>query len=313
MRPETQKAATWRRIEELFQAAIDQPPDKRVEFLAQVLPDAPILRAEIESLLKAHDAKTSLFDGAALAAIADGPELVPGDKLGSFEILSLLGRGGMGEVYRARDLRLGREIALKVLASNVAVSERRRFLQEAQAASALNHPNIVTVHDVGVHEGISYIAMECVAGNTLDAMIPPGGMPIPAVLEIAVQLACALAEAHAAGIVHRDLKPNNVMVTGSGVVKVLDFGLAKRDESLNEAAGLIDSQNESGIVLGTVGYMSPEQAEGRAVRHLQLRFDPVRDGVRETGLPTRLASRDAGRDRPERTGSFVVRGAWGTA
>jgi eukaryotic-like serine/threonine-protein kinase len=155
-----------------------------------------------------------------------------------------------------------------VLSAEVSGSERRRFLQEAQAASALNHPNIVTVYDVGGHDGMSYLAMECMTGETLDVLIPPDGMDLPKALEIAVQLAGALSAAHAAGIIHRDLKPNNVMVTGSGVVKVLDFGLAKRSgpaEGGKQAAPAPVPKTEPGMILGTVGYMSPEQAEGRTV------------------------------------------------
>ena len=155
--------------------------------------------------------------------------VAPGSKLGPYEILALLGAGGMGEVYRARDLRLGREVAIKVLpAERMADADRRRrFVQEARAASALNHPNIVTIHEIGSVDGIDFIVMEYVRGKTLDLVIPAQGMSLPQVLRIAIPMADALARAHAAGIVHRDVKPSNVALSDDGLVKILDFGLDK--------------------------------------------------------------------------------------
>ena len=155
--------------------------------------------------------------------------LIPGSKLGPYEVLSLLGAGGMGEVYRARDTRLGRTVAIKVLPAERMADEnrRRRFVQEARAASALNHPNIVTIHEIESADGIDFIVMEYVEGKTLDALIPRQGMRLGEVLRIAIPIADALARAHAAGIVHRDLKPAKSWSASDGVVKVLDFGLAK--------------------------------------------------------------------------------------
>ena len=155
-----------------------------------------------------------------------------GKKLQHYEIVAKLGEGGMGVVYKARDVRLDRFVALKVLPpEKVADPDRkRRFMQEARAASALNHPNIITVHDIGEADGMTFIAMECVEGRTLDQLIGPKGLKLDEAIKLAVQIAGALAKAHAAGIVHRDLKPSNVMVTGDGLVKVLDFGLAKLSE-----------------------------------------------------------------------------------
>ena len=152
-----------------------------------------------------------------------------GSKLGPYEILSLLGAGGMGEVYRARDPRLGREVAIKVLPADRMADEgrRKRFIREARAASALNHPNIVTVHEVDSVDGVDFIVMEYVAGQTLSRAIPRQGMRLDQLLRVAIPIADALTRAHAAGIVHRDLKPANVMVGAEGAVKVLDFGLAK--------------------------------------------------------------------------------------
>src|SRR5215471_477934 len=152
-----------------------------------------------------------------------------GQQLGSYEITSLLGKGGMGEVFRAKDTRLNRTVAIKVLPPDKTSDpeRKRRLLQEARAASALNHPNIVTLHDIANDSGIDYIVMEYVPGKSLDKMIAPKGLPLPEALGFAAQIASALAAAHAAGIVHRDIKPANVMVTGESHVKVLDFGLAK--------------------------------------------------------------------------------------
>ncbi len=200
-----------------------------------------------------------------------------GETIGQYEIVAELGSGGMGVVYRARDTRLDRSVAIKVLgAQRTADPERRaRFMQEARSASALNHPNIVTIYEINRHRGVDYIAMEYVAGSTLDELIPRGrGMRITEVLRYAIQIADALTVAHAAGIVHRDLKPNNVMVTPEGRVKVLDFGLAKltdpdqmRDESQETLTCVLrdDYVDTSGMVVGTAAYMSPEQAEGRKV------------------------------------------------
>jgi len=194
-----------------------------------------------------------------------------GRTISHYEITEKLGEGGMGVVYKARDTRLKRFVALKVLPpEKVADAERkRRFAQEARAASALNHPNIVTVHDIDQADGVDFIAMEYVEGKTLDELIGRKGLKLNEALKCAIQIADALAKAHAAGIVHRDLKPGNVMVTPDGRVKVLDFGLAKLTETA--PVGPEDStltaapSTELGAVVGTAAYMSPEQAEGKKV------------------------------------------------
>jgi eukaryotic-like serine/threonine-protein kinase len=199
--------------------------------------------------------------------------LVPGARLGPYEILVPLGAGGMGEVYRARDPRLERDVAIKVLpAERIAEGRRARFVQEARAASALNHPNIVTVHEIGCADGFDFIVMEYVAGKTLSEHIREGPLPRDEALRIAAQVADALAQAHAAGIVHRDLKPANVMVGPDGGVKLLDFGLAKlvlpgeplsQQPTLNgRASGPL---THPGGILGTPGYMSPEQVTGKSI------------------------------------------------
>jgi eukaryotic-like serine/threonine-protein kinase len=194
--------------------------------------------------------------------------LAAGSRLGPYEILGPLGAGGMGEVYRARDARLGREVALKVLPAELSEDRDRlsRFEQEARSASALNHPNIVTVHDIGISDSTSYIAMELVDGKTLRELVVAGAMPVRRVLAIACQIADGLAKAHAAGIVHRDLKPENVMVSKDGFVKILDFGLAKLVEPQSGGVSVMPTlarpETHPGVVMGTVGYMSPEQASG---------------------------------------------------
>ena len=196
--------------------------------------------------------------------------LAAGTRLGSYEIVSPLGAGGMGEVYRARHLKLGRDVAVKVLPRDLASDpeRRHRFEREARAASALNHPNIVTIHDVDEHDGSLYIAMELVEGRTLRQLLGEGPLPVGRLLALARQIAEGLAKAHAAGIVHRDLKPENLMLTGDGLVKILDFGLAKlatQDADAGSESTTIQQATRGGMVLGTVPYMSPEQAAGRPV------------------------------------------------
>jgi serine/threonine protein kinase/Tol biopolymer transport system component len=197
--------------------------------------------------------------------------LSAGTRLGPYEILASLGAGGMGEVYRARDSRLGRDVAIKVLPPDVASHPERvkRFEKEARAASALNHPNLVTVHDIGNSDGVGYIAMELVEGRTLREMLADGPLAPRTFLSVGAQVADGLARAHAAGIVHRDLKPENVMVTRDGFAKILDFGLAKLVEvegpGHTTKAPTVSGATEPGVVMGTIAYMSPEQALARPV------------------------------------------------
>ncbi|HYK43087.1 MAG TPA: protein kinase [Thermoanaerobaculia bacterium] len=194
--------------------------------------------------------------------------LTNGSRLGPYEILGPLGAGGMGEVYRARDERLRREVAVKVLSADVSddPDRRKRFEQEARAASSLNHHNLVTIHDIGEKDGAVYIAMELVEGRTLRDIQSEGPMPTKRLIEVAFQMADGLAKAHSAGIVHRDLKPENVMLTKDGVIKILDFGLAKllpREGELSQDSATAIQETRPGTVLGTIGYMSPEQASGK--------------------------------------------------
>jgi hypothetical protein len=192
--------------------------------------------------------------------------LAPATRLGPYEIVALLGVGGMGEVYRARDTRLGRLVAIKVIAAAALedADGRRRLLHEARAASALNHPNIVTVYDVGTDKGAEFVAMELIDGQSLADKLATRRLPITDVLKYATQIAGALAAAHAAGIIHRDLKPSNVMITGDGTAKVVDFGIAKSLGSHSGETATVAGTSQ-GHIIGTVGYMSPEHAEGRTV------------------------------------------------
>ena len=190
-----------------------------------------------------------------------------------YQLLEKLGAGGMGEVYKARDTRLNRFVAMKVLPAGMAgdLEHRRRFVHEAQAASGLNHPNIITIYDIVTDGNTQYMVMEYLSGRTLLELVPKDGLPVPEAIQYAAQMADALGTAHAAGIIHRDLKPANVMVTGAGLVKVLDFGLAKLIEGVagdhfgTTVTAIGVPLTVEGTVMGTVNYMSPEQAEGRRV------------------------------------------------
>lgn len=201
--------------------------------------------------------------------------LVAGTRLGPYEILALIGSGGMGEVYRAHDSRLNRVVAIKTLRSDVARDPERlqRFEAEARAASALNHPNILTIHDVGQDGETAYIAMEWVDGTTLRAVMAAGRLSTRRLLKIGPQIAAGLAKAHAAGIIHRDLKPENVMIADEGLAKIVDFGLAKLVTTTDESPSVTHGPSTlPGVVMGTVGYMSPEQASGRPADHRSDQF-----------------------------------------
>ena len=190
--------------------------------------------------------------------------MVPGTRLGPYEIIEAIGHGGMGEVYRARDARLQRDVAIKTVAARAVTDPAflARFDREARAVAALSHPNILSIHDVGTHDGIPYVAVELLEGATLRSLIGSSTLPLAMVVDYSVQIGSGLAAAHERGIVHRDLKPENVFVTRDGRVKLLDFGLATEPDALsgNDATRL--GQTEQGMVLGTAGYMSPEQARG---------------------------------------------------
>src|ERR1700747_1023327 len=198
--------------------------------------------------------------------------LAPGAHLGPYEIVAPVGAGGMGEVYRARDARLGRDVAIKVLPASFSSESAllRRFEQEARAAGALNHANILAIYDVGTHEGSPFLVTELLDGETLRERLQSGPLPLRKAIDVAVQVARGISAAHEKGIVHRDLKPANLFLTTDGRVKVLDFGLAKLKQPEGASAGdtqhptkTVGAETETGVVLGTVGYMSPEQVRGR--------------------------------------------------
>ncbi|MEP6922207.1 MAG: FlgO family outer membrane protein [bacterium] len=261
----------WEQIKPLFHAALEHEPAQRPTFLARVCADDGPLRHELQSLLESHEQAESFIetpasDVAAELLAEDQPGLGAGQMVGPFRIAKVLARGGMGEVYLADDSRLGRKVALKLLPPQFTVNADRvrRFEQEARAASALNHPNIVTIHEIGKTESLHFIATEFVEGETLRQHMANAQMKLDEVLNIATQIASALAAAHAAGIMHRDIKPENVMIRPDGYVKVLDFGLAKLVEQKNTSfLGLREpTQSAAGLILGTVSYMSPEQAKG---------------------------------------------------
>lgn len=274
----------YERLTALFHGALEIAPDKRTAFLIQMSHgDADLLR-ELESLLAAHEQRASHTkkppdDIAAGLLLAQqdgviGGLLAPNTILDHYEIRSLLGKGGMGEVYLAEDLRLHRKVALKILPVVVASDQdrMRRFEQEATVAAALNHPHIAHIYEIGESEGIHFIAIEYIDGDTLRDKIYCEKAPLTKLLKYLTQVAEGLTKAHAAGIVHRDLKPDNIMITGDDYAKILDFGLAKLVEPQNqlgparessERATAIMQQSSPGMVMGTTGYMSPEQVQGK--------------------------------------------------
>ena len=264
----------YKEVGQLYRASLEVEPERRAAFLAEACSGDETLRREVESLLGYRAKHLGLLDRNALEIAAHGlakerAESPIGQNLGHFQILSLLGKGGMGEVYQARDMKLDRTVALKILSPVVAMNGERmqRFVREAKAASALNHPNVAHIYEIGEADGVSFIAMEYVEGQTLDARINGQPMAICEVVEIGSQIADALSEAHRKGITHRDIKPANVMLNERGQVKVLDFGLAKvAQPTVPKLAGDIGT-TASGVVMGTVPYMSPEQAMGEEVDH----------------------------------------------
>jgi serine/threonine protein kinase/Flp pilus assembly protein TadD len=251
----------WQLVKELFEAALERDDEDAAAFLAQACPEDVEVRAEVESLLTAHARDSGFMNQPAGNLLIDrNPVLLTGQHLGNYEVISTLGKGGMGQVYLALDTRLGRKVALKLLPfSNTSDPNHvQRLEQEARTASALNHPNIVTIHEIGEADSIHFMATEYVDGETLRQRMLNTELSVREIAGIAVQIASALRAAHQAGIVHRDIKPENIMLRSDGVVKVLDFGLAKLTASGN-------SEIESGLIMGTTAYMSPEQARGETV------------------------------------------------
>src|SRR3984957_4547681 len=260
-----------RHIEEVFHAARERQPRDRGAFLMAACKGDADLQQQVESLLDQQS--EALLDGPAWdqvpSMLASGHALAPGAQLGPYRVIGVLGSGGMGEVYRANDARLDREVAIKVLPEHLAHDSQAlaRFEREARAVAALNHPHICALYDVGP----DYLVMELVEGPTLAERVARGPIPLDESLEIARQIAEALEAAHEKGVVHRDLKPGNIKVTPDGAVKVLDFGLAKmpeppsRKETGYSPAGSLEQVTREGTIIGTAAYMSPEQACGAIV------------------------------------------------
>lgn len=257
----------WRQVKELLASALEQPPNDRNAYLLRVCAE-PALRNEVESLIAAHgDSATTIF-GKTKSLTHSAPSLQPGTLLGPYKIEGRIGAGVMGEVFRATDTRLYRTVAIKLLPHGRSSdsTQGQRLLKEARAASALNHPNIVSIHDISSHEGKDFLVMEYVEGRTLKELMETKAMLLGEVLEFAAQISAAMDAAHSAGIVHRDIKPTNIMVTASRQIKVLDFGLAKMTEAyFREQTRTLIDVTEIGAIVGTVAYMSPEQTRGEAV------------------------------------------------
>ncbi len=261
----------WQRIKEIFHSAQDRTPDERPGFLNEVCGDDASIREEVEALLVADAENENFltspaFEFAAGMLASEAAEFATGERVGRYEILCSLGAGGMGQIYLARDAQLGRNIALKLISQEFATDPRRvlRFEQEARAASALNHPNVCVIHEIGItDEGRHFIAMEYIQGATLRDHLANGPLKPLEALQITIQVGTALASAHAVGIVHRDIKPENIMLRPDGYVKVVDFGLAKLTEGLQEKLPPGEAQTvvrtEPRTLMGTVKYMSPEQ------------------------------------------------------
>ena len=286
----------WVHVKALFQAAVEQPVEERGAFLAAATGDDSALRREVESLLAADTSDVSFLNRLPIANRSIGTELdgvgvsstpvfeamkdmaddesrsMIGRQLGSCRVDSLLGAGGMGEVYRARDTKLNRDVALKILPAAFAADTNRlaRFRREARAVAALNHPNIVTIFSIEEHDGVPFMTMELIEGCTLDQAIPQDGLSLARFFDVAMALADALSAAHRKQIIHRDLKPANVMVTEDGHVKVLDFGLARAvdaDGGLAKDDATDLAITRAGVIVGTMPYMSPEQIAAQPVDH----------------------------------------------
>src|SRR2546425_4540672 len=284
------KAERWQQVSVLFKSALEREPKERTAYLDEACSSDDSLRGEVESLMAAYEQAGDFIEPAALEVAAasftdEQRESIVGRTINQYAILGSLGSGGMGEVYLAHDSKLGRRVALKLLPLhyNWDVDRLHRFQQEARTASALNHPNILTIYEIGETEGSHFIATEFIAGETLRQRmteragpsrdgdsLPNARMKLDEALDIGAQVASALSAAHEAGIVHRDIKPENIMLRTDGLVKVLDFGLAKLTQRAaftadTEAATRVMVKTIPGMVLGTAAYMSPEQARGLAV------------------------------------------------
>jgi eukaryotic-like serine/threonine-protein kinase len=272
----------WNRVEQLFHAALEQPVEGRGGFLDRSCGSDTDLRRDLESLLRASGSADALLERPAIAQMGLAGVLatersawIPGMTVGHYRIVERLGAGGMGEVFRARDTRLDRDVALKTLPPELSFdrSYLERLRREARALASINHPNVATLYEIEDADGHVVLVMELVEGETLAKRLSHSRLRIEKALATAMQIAEALEAAHRKDVVHRDLKPGNVMITRDGLVKVLDFGLAKRGQVHRRGgADATDATRTAastpwGALLGTAGYMSPEQAEGEAVDH----------------------------------------------
>jgi eukaryotic-like serine/threonine-protein kinase len=256
---------SWADLEALFHEALARAPADRAAFLTERCAGRPDLQTEVETLLRAHASASGSWE---VPSVAQPTRLKAGARVGPYELLAELGAGGMGEVYRAHDRKLGRDVALKILPTSFAADPERlrRFAREARLLAALNHPNIAAIYGLEESGGVRGLVMELVEGEDLSQRIARGAISIDEALPIAKQIADALEAAHEKGIIHRDLKPANIKVTPDGNVKVLDFGLAKVLGGDGAAPDLPDlDRTHEGMVLGTAAYMSPEQARGHPV------------------------------------------------
>jgi serine/threonine protein kinase/Tfp pilus assembly protein PilF len=264
----------WQKVQDLFHDALEREPRDRLVFLDEACGGNEALRKEVARLISAHETEDHFIDAPAYVAaadvLADGQELRPGQTLRHYQIRSVLGAGGMGKVYLAEDTKLKRNVALKLFSSSVGNEDGRRrlLLREAQAAAALDHPNICAIYEVDEAGDNSYIAMQYVEGETLEARMAKGKLSLDDTFDVAAQVAGALAEAHAHHIIHRDIKPSNIMLASRGQVKVLDFGLAKTANATSIEPDEAETKRiltAPGMILGTVPYMSPEQLRGVTV------------------------------------------------
>ncbi|HEX9962366.1 MAG TPA: protein kinase, partial [Pyrinomonadaceae bacterium] len=273
------KVERWQKIKELYESALKYPPESRAAFLDENCNGDAELRREVESLVSFSENSTSFMEHPAVAEVADvilnqKEKFGAGEKLGHYKIIKPLGAGGMGKVYLAQDARLGRKVAVKFLAEEFSANDDRlrRFVLEAKSASALNHPNIITIYEIGEFGDANFIAMEHVEGDSLRRLVGERKIKLNEAVDIAIQAASALAAAHDAGIIHRDIKPENIMLRPDGLVKILDFGLAKQTgfphdtgETDGEALTRERVVTAPGVVMGTAAYMSPEQIRGKKV------------------------------------------------
>ena len=272
---EEQQAERWQLIEQIYSAAMEREAGQRATFLAENCAGDDKLRREVGSLLAAHERAGNFIEAppgkvaAQMLGEREPPSLV-GRQLGPYRIVTLLGAGGMSQVYRARDTRLERDVAVKVLTAELAENReaRLRFEREAKSVASLSHPSILGIYDVGKDEGVHYAVMELLEGETLRDQLARSALFWRQAVEIGLAIAEGLEATHAKGIVHRDLKPENIFLTSDGQVKILDFGIARVGQQFSSENDIDASaffETSPGMVLGTVGYMSPEQVRGEKV------------------------------------------------